>query len=382
MDNITEKKLRYWLTLFQAPEIGIARIKKLLTYFNEVEMIFKASAKELSTQKLHENQINIIKNPNQKWNDDTIQWLLSKKNNHIILFTDPRYPALLRDIVSAPPILYVQGDADLLTQPQIAMVGSRNPSRIGLEIAEEFSFLLSQAGLVVTSGLALGIDAASHQGALNAGKKTIAVLGNGLNTIYPKINTLLAEKIIDNGCLVSEFHLHETPTTKNFPRRNRIISGLSLGTLVIEAALKSGSLITARYAMEQNRDVFAIPGSIRNPTSQGCLSLIQNGAKCVTRIEDILEEIKLYSHGVSTEKIDPILNTPLKNNGASQNKLDRTEQQVLACIDDDVTTIDQICERSTLSAQQVSSALLELEVNDVVKRYQGGYMKSHVVLGR
>ena len=296
---------------------------------------------------------------------------ITEKNHRIILFSDLGYPPLLKEISSAPQILYVQGDVTLLSQPQIAMVGSRNPSRNGVEIAEEFAAALSQAGFIITSGLARGIDTASHQGALKAGGKTIAVLGSGLNNIYPASNQKLAEKIMENGCLVSEYPLDCAPKAINFPKRNRIISGLSLGTLIVEAALKSGSLITAKFAVEQNRDVFAIPGSLRNPTSQGCLSLIQQGAKCVTSINDILNEMNINAMPI-----------PPNNQGHTRNnkptplyKLDQTERLVLACIEDDGATLDQICFRSKLAAHLIATTLLRLELRDVVQCHHGSYTK-------
>ena len=302
-------------------------------------------------------------------NDIVLQWL-REPNHHIISITDDRYPALLAEIPSPPPILYVKGDVEILSCPQIAIVGSRNPSFTGLELSTEFAFLLSQAGFVITSGLALGIDAAAHSGALNAGGKTIAVLGSGLQQIYPKRNAALAEKIASHGCLVSEFPLDTTPMPHNFPRRNRIISGLSLGTLVIEAALKSGSLITAHFAAEQGREVFAIPSSIRNPTAKGCLSLIQNGAKCVTCIDDILSEIQ------AVLKSPAAISYSSNNSNEHQTLLASTDNQVLACIDDEMTTIDQICVRSKLAPQLVTAALLRLELNSVIKRQFGGFAKS------
>ena len=371
MHHITEKKLRYWLTLLQAPNISIMQCQVLTAHFGDIETICSASQKQLHAQQLTEKQIHAIHHPNQQWNDDAITWMYAKKNHHIILFEDAHYPPLLKEIASAPILLYVQGNTELLLQPQIAMVGSRNPTQNGIEIAEEFSGLLVRSGFVVTSGLARGIDAASHHGALNHDGKTIAVLGSGLQNIYPSSHHTLAEKIVAQGCLISEFPLKAAPARENFPRRNRIISGLSLGILVVEAALKSGSLITAKFALEQNRDVFAIPGSLRNPTSQGCLSLIQQGAKCVTSINDILNEMNINAMPI-----------PPNNQGHTRNnkptplyKLDQTERLVLACIEDDGATLDQICFRSKLAAHLIATTLLRLELRDVVQCRHGSYTK-------
>ena len=366
MNHTTETELRYWLTLLQAPQIGRARILQLLRHFDSVEAICTASSVALEAQQLTQTQIHTLHHPNKKWLDDTLRWR-EKENHHIILCTDSRYPPSLKEIAAAPPILYVFGDWNLLSMPQIAIVGSRNPSHTGFELAEEFGYGLAQTGLVITSGLALGIDTASHQGALNANGKTIAVLGSGLMQIYPTRNKLLAKHIADNGAVISELPLHLTPTPENFPRRNRIISGLSLGTLVIEAALKSGSLITAHYALEQNKDVFAVPGSLRNPMSQGCLALIQQGAKCVTSIKDILDE--LYIPTANKMAI-----SPLKTNTPPTDGLDQTECLVLACIDTEATSIDQICARSGLNTQTVMAALVELEMKGRVRNVFGAYV--------
>lgn len=371
MNNKTINELIAWLALTQIPEIGIVHIKKLLAHFHSVENICEAKKSDLQKLKLHAAQIDVIKNPNKTWIEIALKWC-EQKNHHIIPITDLRYPQLLSEISSAPILLYVQGNWENLSQPQIAIVGSRNPSHTGLELSAEFAYLLSQAGFIVTSGLAIGVDGASHQGALNASGKTIAVLGSGLQKIYPKRNYRLAEKISENGCVISEFPLDAEPAADNFPRRNRIISGLSLGTLVIEAALRSGSLITANFALEQGRDVFAIPGSIRNPTSAGCLALIQNGAKCVTHVNDILEEMQTQPNLFSNKSAS----SNQSDRNEYQSKLDCIEQQVLACIDDNMTTIDQICERSKLSAQLVTGTLLQLELKSIVNRQLGGFIKT------
>lgn len=367
MNNTTPTELSYWLQLAQIPNAGIVSIQKLLTQFHSPEGIFKATTQQLHSAHLSDAQIHSIKNPNQKEIERALHWITASPNHHIIPFTDSRYPTLLAEITHFPLILYVSGNADLLSRPQIAIVGSRKASYTGLELATEFARALSQAGLIITSGLALGIDAASHEAALQAAGETIAVLGSGLCNIYPKRNEPLAKRISQRGCVISELPLLTPPNPENFPRRNRIISGLSLGTLIIEAAPQSGSLITARFALEQNRDVFAVPGSPRNPMAKGCLSLIQQGAKCVTCVEDILNEIRIFPANI------------LVDNGhfvhlEQKSTLDSTEQQVLACIED-TTTIDQICARSKLSAQIVTTTLLQLALKDIVKSHYAGYVK-------
>ena len=221
--------------------------------------------------------------PDLRWAED--------ESHHILTLHDLAYPRLLREIADPPPLLFVHGNPALLSRPQIAIVGSRNPSAGGRSLAEDFARSLCRSGLIVTSGMALGIDAASHQGALRAKGGTIAVAGTGPDRIYPARHRSLAQAIVEQGAIISEFSLGTPALPGNFPRRNRIISGLSLGVLVVEAACKSGSLITARLAAEQGREVFALPGSIHNPLARGCHRLIRQGAKLVEDIGDILEEL-------------------------------------------------------------------------------------------
>lgn len=353
-------QLPYWVQLNLAPLIATGTLKKLLAIFKTPEAVCNASTSQLRVHKLNDVTIQHIKHPNKKRVERTLAWA-TELNQHILPFTDSRYPALLAEIAQPPMLLYIKGQLTALHAPQIAMVGSRNPSHAGVESATQFAYQLSKAGLTITSGLAIGIDSAAHEGALAAQGTTIAVLGSGLDILYPKRNLQLSEKIIKNGCLVSEFPLHMPPKPENFPRRNRIISGLSLGTLIIEAALKSGSLITAYCALEQGREVFALPGSLNNPTAAGCLSLIQQGAKCVTQLSDIIEEINDWS-----EKTFP------KEPATAPHAL---EQRVLTCIDREPTSIDQICERSKLSAQNVLAILLILELAGLVQPQLGGYIK-------
>lgn len=299
-----------------------------------------------------------------------LQWAAAP-DHHIVTQEDIAYPRLLKEIYGAPSVLYVAGDKTFLSSAQIAMVGSRNPSHAGLDIAREFAGAFSTAGLCVTSGMALGIDAASHYGALQTGGKTIAVMGCGLLHCYPKTHRDLFEKIKAAGALVSEFPLTEGPRASFFPQRNRIISGLSLGTLVVEAAMKSGSLITARCALEQNRDVFAVPGSIHNALSTGCLSLIQQGAHCVTCPDDVLFILNCTASILKND-----LQPPSTQVVTSSCTLDCQEQQVLACIDDTPTTVDQICLRCRLSAQIVSIVLSALELKMAIQRMGAGYVKN------
>jgi len=289
---------------------------------------------------------------------------LAAPDCHVVTLRDPAYPALLRQIPDSPPLLFVRGDPACLGQPQIAIVGSRNPTPGGIDNARAFARVLGRAGLVVTSGLALGIDAAAHEGALAASGATIAVAGTGLDRVYPASHRALAHEIARQGALVSEFPLGTAPRRENFPQRNRIISGLALGVLVVEAARASGSLITARLATEQGREVFAIPGSIHSPLSRGCHALIRQGAKLVETAEDVLEELGPLAHLVfETTRSPEAAQTP---------RAAPAEQALLVEMGYDPVDIDTLCARSGLTPEAVSSMLLQMELRGLVAPCPGG----------
>ncbi|MDH5409096.1 MAG: DNA-processing protein DprA, partial [Gammaproteobacteria bacterium] len=296
--------------------------------------------------------------------DRDLAWMESAANHHIICFDEPAYPALLREIADPPPVLYVQGNADALQQLQLAIVGSRNATASGLETAHAFARHLAAQGIVITSGMALGIDGASHSGALAGGGETIAVMGTGLDHVYPSRHRDLAKRIAEKGALISEFPIGTPPLAGNFPRRNRIISGLSQGVLVIEAAIRSGSLITARQALEQGRDVFAIPGSIHNPLAKGCNSLLREGAKLVETAADILEEL-----GVEGSLAQPLT---VLGQHTEELSVDPEYGKLLECIGFEPTAIDAMVSRSGLTADAVCSMLLVLELHGLVENTAGG----------
>jgi DNA processing protein len=286
---------------------------------------------------------------------------LAQKNNSVITLYDSNYPPQLKEIPDPAPLLFVRGNPELLSYPQIAIVGSRNPSTLGMETAAAFAKTLSLHGFVITSGLALGIDAASHQGALSAKGYTIAVAGTGLDRVYPARHIDLATEIVNTGAMVSEFPPGTLAKANHFPRRNRIISGLCQGLLVVEAAKQSGSLITARMALEQNREVFAIPGSIHNPLARGCNALIREGAKLVETTQDILEEFHHYIQQ-DTNNSPAILQTTL----------DLEQQTLLNRVMFSPTSIDNLVENSGLSVEIVASMLLILELQGYVEANAGG----------
>jgi DNA processing protein len=282
------------------------------------------------------------------------------------------YPPLLAQTRSAPALMYLHGDASALCLPQLAIVGSRSPTETGRRTARQFAAHLSQAGLAITSGMALGIDAASHEGALAADGRTIAVLGGGLDRIYPSRHHELAQRIATRGALVSEFPPGTAPLPQNFPRRNRIISGLALGTLVVEAARHSGSLLTAQLALDQGREVFAVPGSIHNPLTRGCHALIRDGAKLVESAQDVLEELQFSQ----PQQLLMPLSGGASSLATAAAALDKEYKILLDALGFEPAGVDELVERTGLPSQSVASMLLILELEGAVEAQSGGrYMR-------
>ncbi len=296
---------------------------------------------------------------------DHTEWL-ERDRHHIVQPDSDSFPELLGQIPNPPPLLYVDGNPDLLQLPSLAIVGSRNPTRGGERNAFEFAQHLAAMGFTIVSGLAQGIDTAAHRGALAAAGTTIAFLGHGIDRIYPTSNKQLAEEIAASGALVSEFPLGTHPGKELFPQRNRLISGLSLGTLVVEAARRSGSLITARLAAEQGREVFALPGSIHNPLARGCHQLIRQGAKLVETADDIVSELApLVGHILQ--------NTMESTSERSSTQIrDREYVELRKYIGHDPISADELAENSGLTIDQVSSMLLILELHGEIEALSGG----------
>ena len=290
---LSPAELEARLRLHRLPELGPARFRKLLEAFGSASKAISAPASAWRALSLPQVCCEARRAPEiRDGASHALAWL-ERQGQHLLMWDQPDYPALLAQISDAPPLLFVAGDPQILEKPQLAMVGSRRASRPGMDTATAFSRSLAGAGFVITSGLALGIDAAAHQAALDVGGRTVGVLGTGLENFYPQRNRRLADAMIASGSAVlSEFPLDTAPSASNFPRRNRIISGLSLGVLVVEASVASGSLITARLAAEQGREVYAIPGSIHHPGARGCHQLIRDGAVLVETIEHILEGLR------------------------------------------------------------------------------------------
>ena len=292
-----------------------------------------------------------------------LEWI-EASGTQLISCADADYPPLLAQTTGAPAVLFVLGSLQALSSPQLAMVGSRSPTPAGRTTARDFAAWFARAGLTVTSGLASGIDTACHEGTLLVGGVTVAVFGTGLDRVYPTENTHLAARIRERGALVSEFPPRTQPQRKHFPRRNRIISGLSLGTLVVEAARESGSLITARLATEQGREVFAIPGSIHNPLSRGCHKLIREGAKLVEEAADVLSELKFSLPGEGLSGSTPAPGKPLA--------LDKEYEMLLDALGFEPATIDALVARTGLPGESIASMLLILELNGCVAALPGG----------
>ncbi|OQW93592.1 MAG: DNA protecting protein DprA [Beggiatoa sp. IS2] len=371
--------LEYWLALVRAPGIGPVNFARLIKHFGNPRSVLEAGFSEWQALALKIDVLNYLKTPDWSSVENDLRWL-EHPNHHILTLEHPAYPSRLREIHDPPPVLFVCGDCQLLSTPQLAMIGSRHPSQQGETIALEFAQHLSKAGLTITSGLAMGIDTASHRGALEGNGETIAVVGTGLDRVYPAQNHELAHQIAEKGALVSEFLLGTPAKAINFPRRNRVISGISLGILVIEAASQSGSLITARHAADQGREVFAIPGSIHNPLTKGCHALIKEGAKLVETATDIIEELLLYlpatipSHDDATTLTElpphpPRWRTTLTETGTD---LDETYQRLLEHLRNNPISVDHLVELSGLTAGEISSMLLILEMRGIVTSQAGG----------
>ncbi len=363
--------LRAWLTLVRAPGLHAAGLRPLLEQFGSADSILAAPAAALRDSGAAPAFADWLQNRRQQPDagiDIELRWL-EHDAHHFVPLGSASYPPLLAELSDAPCGLFVRGDPVVLSLPQLAIVGSRNPTAGGRDNAASFAAHLARCGLAITSGLAIGIDAAAHQGALAAAGVTVAVCGTGLDIDYPSANGTLAEEIAVRGALVSEFPLGTPPLQANFPRRNRIISGLTLGTLVVEAAVRSGSLITARLAAEQGREVFAIPGSIHNPLARGCHQLIRQGAKLVETADDIFAELRAL--------VGTLVPAPQAAAGAGSGEpagpvLDKAYEILLDALGFEPAGVDKLVERTGLAADEVASMLLILELDGKLESRPGG----------
>lgn len=345
-----------WIALSLIPGLGSQGLCKLLREFGDPAAIYAAPTSQLKDIVSREIANAIAQGPETSSVKDGLAWL-ERDWNHLVTLSDTSYPKTLLEIPDPPPILYAKGRLELLNHPSIAMVGSRNATAQGEKNAEEFANALCHAGFCVISGMALGIDGAAHRGALKGSGATIAVVGTGLDIVYPAKHRELAHEIAERGLILSEFPIGTPSRAQNFPRRNRLISGLSLGTLVVEANIQSGSLITAKLAAEQGREVFAIPGSIHSPVSKGCHQLIKQGAKLVDNIQDIVDELGIFTTIGSHDFPSPIV--------AEANP-------VLDSMGFDPISMDILIERSGLTSENLSAMLMVLELENKIASLPGG----------
>jgi DNA processing protein len=356
-----EPGLAGWLQLSLTPGLGAATIRGLLTRFGLPEQVLARRRSELASHASAEGVKALDSAAVATAVAHALAWL-EQPGHAVVTLADTAYPRLLLEINDPPLLLYCRGRTELLNQPALAVVGSRNATTQGTSNAQQFARSFSEAGLTVVSGLAQGIDAAAHRGGLAGAGSTIAVLGTGVDNIYPRANLPLAEEIAERGLVISEFALGTKAFAHNFPRRNRLISGLAQGCLVVEAALGSGSIITARSAAEQGREVFAVPGSIHSPVSKGTHALIKSGAKLAESAEDVLSELSSFRRtGFASTR------------GAERPSAASAENEpLLDCMGFDPVDVDSLCARAGLPAERVSADLLRLELSGRVAVLPGG----------
>jgi DNA processing protein len=356
MDLYALDEKRYWLAFHLVQHIGTVRIQQLVNHFGSLSTAWHASADDLQAAGLSDQPLqNLLKARNKLDLDE--EWRkIERAGAEIITALDEDYPENLRSITDAPPVLYVKGTLLPTDVRALAVVGTRRATRYGIDVAHRLSHWLASHGTTIISGLAQGVDSAAHQGALSAGGRTIAVMGTGIDSIYPRVNASLAEEIIENGAIITEFPIGTPPSGVNFPRRNRIISGLALGVLVAEAPENSGALITAEVALEQGREVFAVPSSIFNSMGTGCNRLIQDGARLVIRASEILDELDMaynkHEVRVNTRQVAP------------ENE---KERKILAYLESEASHIDDIIRETGLSSADVTSTLTILELKGLAQ---------------
>ena len=351
--------LEAWLRLLRTPGIGREHARRLLAACGSPQAVFDTAPTTLRELIGTTLTSALARGPldHAQQLATTQAWLAGDATRHVLALGDADYPAALLDTADPPLLLYAQGQLEWLAAPALAVVGSRNPTPQGADNARAFALHLGRAGLTVVSGLALGIDGAAHEGALDSPAATIAVVGTGLERIYPGRHRALAHRIAAQGLLLSEFEFGTPPLRENFPLRNRIIAGLARGTLVVEAALQSGSLITARLAAEAGREVFAIPGSIHSPQSRGCHALIKQGAKLVESVDDILQELQWGGAGAVT---------PMPGSAPTD------DDPLLKALGHDPVTLDALLARTGLATAALQARLLELELDGRLARLPGG----------
>ncbi len=368
MDAGREKLLRDMLRLMSTPRVGSVKLARLLAGLGSAGAVLAASFERLAdTNVLKADQIRWI--TGRAWDEKLVDGqieAMKRTGTHGLFAADACYPRWLLQIYDPPPLLFVRGDIRCASAPCVGIVGTREPTSSGRDIARRTAADLASAGVCIVSGMALGIDSAAHEGALEAGGKTVAVLGSGVDVLYPSRNEKLAGRIIESGCVISEYRMGTPPEARNFPRRNRLISGLSRGVLVVEAPRKSGALLTAGYALEQNRDVYAVPGDPGWPSRKGSNELIRDGALLVQSAADILTELGLEAGngivgaagaaGAAAQKIPPL---------SSEEKL------VYEGLDREACHVDELADRLEMDVSQVLGVLLRLDMKSLIREHPG-----------
>jgi len=352
----TPSELKYWTAFHRIPGVGRVRYQALLDRFGSLAEAWSAGPTDLRSAGLDDRVVRAIATERPNIDPDSELDRLEKHGTRALTWNDDAYPALLKEIDDAPPVLYVRGDISAIDEWAVSVVGTRRPTPYGRQVAEEISYQLASHHISVVSGLARGVDAIAHRAAIQAGGRTVAVLACGLDIVYPPEHARLAREIMEHGALISDYPLGTQPRGDYFPRRNRIMSGVSLGVLVVEGDVKSGALITARLALDQNRDVFAIPGSIFSPQSRGTNAIIQKGeAKLVQTVEDVLEELNLtmVPHQIEMQELMPATDT---------------ECDLLRHMSKEPVHIDEVCRQSGLPVSTVSSVLAMMELKGLIKQ--------------
>ena len=358
---VSADELKYWVAFSGIAGIGRVRISQLKEYFGSLQDAWQAPEGKLRQAGLDSRSIDALVTLRPRVSLDTEMEKLERYRIKVLTHEDPLYPARLKEIYDYPPVLYVRGNLPVQDEPCLAIVGTRRPTIYGRQVTEEIVADLARSKITIVSGLARGIDSVAHRAALDAGGKTIAVFASGLDIVYPGENAKLAQAIMEHGAVLSEHPLGAKPKPENFPLRNRIMSGLSLGVLVVEAGERSGATITAHQAVEQNREVFAIPGSILSPASQGTNRLIQEGAKLVRNYTDILQELNLT---IVVQQAEIKEFSPAEHSGAECS----VESAILKQLTSEPSHIDEICRRSGLTMPEVSSTLAMLELKGMARQ--------------
>ena len=369
------ERTRHWLALLLTPGLGPLRALRLVTHFGNVSSVFSASLTELEAVGVTAGSAQAIALGKSLELAETEMNLARDVGATLVSLDDPAYPPLLKQIYDPPVVLYVRGNPAIIAEPGVAVVGTRHPTPYGLGMAERLSCDLANRGLIIFSGMARGVDSAAHRGAISAGGKTVAVWGTGIDVVYPKENKKLADNIVaSGGALLSEFPVATFPAPQNFPIRNRVISGLSLGVLVVEAAEFSGTRITARLALEQSRDVYAVPGNVTNKNSWGPNTLIKQGAKLVATWEDVWDELPTHARLLLEDRLGPPPDQPATGSLFADLKLPPHEKRIFAALKlDEATHIDFLMEnlQPPLSSSEVFAALFELELAGKIRQMPG-----------